>query len=80
MDVPFRNVTANAGKKDFCFSESGIYGCICSIFCFPVSEMPRGWGKGAGVGRYDSDLSNSDVMLQELEDLLSALLCHFFVV
>lgn len=41
--VPFRNIPVTAGKKDwcvlgvdFCFSESGVYGCIFSVYYFLV--------------------------------------------
>jgi len=41
--VPF--ITVYAGKKDcrglgvdFCFSESGVFGCISSFFYFPVPK------------------------------------------
>lgn len=51
MNVPFRNVTLKARKRDcpvlgtdICFSESGLYGWISfSVFCFLVSEMLRDW-------------------------------------
>lgn len=33
MDVSFRNLTLSAGKRDFCFSESGVGGYISSVLC-----------------------------------------------
>lgn len=50
--VPFRNMTVNAGKKDWsvlgvdcCFSEPGVYGCISSVYYFLVLKC-----QGARVG------------------------------
>lgn len=59
----------NARKKDysvlgvdFCFSESGVYGCVSSVFGFLVSEMPR--GQGDGEEDYDTDSrAISDILL-----------------
>ena len=44
--VPFRNITVNAGKKDwsvlgvdFCFSESGVYGCNRQTFLLSITFL-----------------------------------------
>lgn len=69
---------------DFCFAEPGVCGCISSsVFCFLVSEMPRGWGphggERVGENNFDSWTTLMSLYAWSVRTCLPVLLCHFLV-